>query len=184
MKRLALLIAFVLPVAACSSEPEVDVRNASVEEVMSEVAKAGGEDVLLQPGKWQTKVVVEDIAIPGMPAAAQAQMKDMFARQQNITVDQCITPEQAKRPSGDFFTGKKADNCRYDRFTMSGGKVDGVLRCTGEQSSEMVMTMSGTYTPQSSSTRTEMVMNTGQGSMTMKARSEARRVGACEGKQG
>ena len=185
MKQFSVLIACVLPLAACSSEPEVDVRNASVEEVMNEVADAGGSDILLRPGKWQTKVTVEDISIPGMPAAAQAQMKDVFTRQQNVTVDHCVTPEQAKRPDGDFFTGKKADNCRYDRFTMSGGKVDAVMRCTGEQSTEMTMTMSGTYTAESSSARTEMVVDSGdRGSMTMKARSEARRVGNCDGKQG
>jgi hypothetical protein len=179
--RLKLVLACAVPLAACSSEPDVDMKNASVEEVVDEVAKAGGSDVLLRPGKWQTKVTVQDISIPGMPPEAQAQMKQMFTRQQNVTVDHCVTPEQAKKPGGDFFTGKKAENCRYDRFTMSGGKVDGVMRCTGDQSTEMRMTMSGTYTAESSTAQTEMVVSGGQGGMTMKARSEAKRIGDCDG---
>ena len=71
--RLMALLAGAALLGACSSEPEVDVRNASVEEVVREVADArGGRDVTMRPGKWQTKVTVEDIAIPGMPASAAA----------------------------------------------------------------------------------------------------------------
>lgn len=182
--RLAAVLACALPFAACSSEPEVDVRNASVEEVVNEVAAAGGSGVMLRAGKWQTKVTVDDISIPGMPARAQEQMKQMFAQQQNITVDHCVTPDEAKRPASDFFTGKKSDNCRYERFTMDGGKVDAVMRCTGEGGGDMKMTMSGAYTAESATTNSDMVVTTGQGNMTMKARSEAKRVGECDGKEG
>ena len=182
--RLAAVLACAVPLAACSSEPEVDVRNASVEQVASEVAKAGGDDVLLRAGKWQTKVTVDDISIPGMPERSQAQMKQVFAQQQNVTVDHCVTPEQSRRPGSDFFTGKKSDNCRYERFTMDGGKVDAVMRCTGDGGGDMKMTMSGSYTAESASTNSEMVVTTGQGNMTMKARSEAKRVGECDGKEG
>lgn len=177
--RLAMVLACAVPLAACSSEPEVDVRNASVEEVVDEVAAAGGPQALIRPGQWQTKVIVDDIAIPGMPANMQAQMKDMLAERQNVTAEQCVTPEQAKRPGSDFFTGKKSANCRYDRFTMSGGKVDAVMRCTGDGPGEMVMTMAGTYAADRADTKSEMVVTSNQGKMTMKARTEARRIGDC-----
>ena len=178
----ALLIACALPLAACGSEPEVRAENASVEEVARQVTAAGGSEQFIRPGKWQTRVTVEDIAIPGMQAAAQAQMKGLFAQQQNVTIDYCVTPEEARRPGGKFFTGKNSGNCRYETFTMSGGKVDAVMRCPGEPSGSMTMKMAGTYTPDSSTTRSEMVVSGGrEGSMTIKARTEARRVGACDG---
>lgn len=184
--RLMALLAGAALLGACSSEPEVDVRNASVEEVVREVADArGGRDVTMRPGKWQTKVTVEDIAIPGMPASAAAQMKDFFAKQRNVTVDYCLTPEEARRPGGKFFTGEKSANCRYDHFTMSGGKVDAVMRCTGDGSGAMTMKMSGNYTPDSSTTRSEMEVAGGsEGGMTIKARTEARRVGECTPAEG
>ena len=186
MRAAALFVAALLPLAACNREPDVDLKNASVEEVANEVRASGAAQDFIRPGKWQTKVVVEDVDIPGMPAATKAQMKDMFAQRQNVTVDHCVTPEEAKKPDGSLFNGKDNGNCRYEHFTMSGGKIDAVMRCTGEGQGRMTMKMTGTYTPESSSTRSEMQIASGgnQGSMTIKARSETRRVGACDGKEG
>lgn len=184
MKHLLTLFVMATAVAACSNEPEIDMKNASVGEVVNEVQRAGVADQYIRPGKWQTKVTVEEIDIPGMPESVKAQMKGMFARNQNVTVDHCVTPEQAKKPDGDFFTGKDSKNCRYESFTMSGGKVDAVMRCDGEQGGDMTMKMTGTYTAESSSTRSEMKVSGGsQGAMTIKARSEASRIGECDGKE-
>ena len=181
MKKM-LMLGCVAALAACGSEPEVDLKNASVGDVAKEVADAGGSGQFIRAGKWQTKVTVEDIAIPGMPASVAAQMKDMFAQRQNVTVDQCVTEEEARRPGGDFFTGKESDNCRYEHFTMSGGKIDAVMRCQGQPSGAMTMKMAGTYTPESSTTRSEMEISGGQeGNITIKARTDARRIGDCDG---
>jgi hypothetical protein len=67
---------------------------------------------------------------------------------------------------------------------MGDGKIDAVMRCDGEQGSAMTMTMAGTYTPESSSTRSEMRVSSGrEGAMTIKARTETRRVGECDRKE-
>ena len=183
--RIVLLLGSSLWLAGCNSEPEVSLRNASVEDVANEVTATAGGQVLLQPGQWQTKVTIEDISIPGMPASTAAQMKGMFAQQRNATIDYCLTPEEAKRPGGKFFTGEETKNCRYDHFTMSGGKVDALMRCEGEQSAQMTMKMSGSYKPNSSTTRSEMEITGGRdGKMTIKATSEARRTGECKQKEG
>ena len=184
MKHAAVLITGTILLAACSSKPEVDMKNASVEEVAAEVGKAGATEQYIRAGKWQTKVTMEDIEIPGMPLRTQEQMKSFFAEQQNITVDYCVSPEEARKPGGKFFTGKESKDCRYDHFTMSGGKVDAVMRCQGQGSGSMTMTMTGTYTPDSSTTRSEMVISGGrEGKMTMKAVAEAHRVGECDAKK-
>ena len=185
MRRAALIFAAALPLAACSNEPEVDMKNASVGEVVNEVRSAGVTDEFIRPGQWETKVVVEDVDIPGMPAATKAQMKSMFAQRQNVTVKHCVTPEEAKRPDGKMFTGQDTNNCRYDHFTMRDGKIDAAMRCEGEQPGAMTMAMTGTYTPESSSTRSEMKISSGaQGTMTIKARSETRRIGECTAEGG
>ena len=49
-----------------------------------------------------------------------------------MTYDYCLTPEQAKRPQGKFFNEQAANNCRYDHFTMGGGKIDAAMRCNCE----------------------------------------------------
>ena len=184
MRRVAFLLAIATPFAACSSEPEVDVKNASVGDVVNEVQKAGVSEQFIRPGKWETKVVVEDVDIPGMPAATKAQMKGMFAQRQNVTINHCVSPEEARKPDGKLFTGQDSKNCRYDHFTMGDGKIDAVMRCDGEQGSAMTMTMAGTYTPESSSTRSEMRVSSGrEGAMTIKARTETRRVGECDRKE-
>lgn len=182
--RTLFLLGGSLVVAACSSEPEVSVKNASVEEVAEKVADAGGAEVMIRPGQWQTKVTVEDISIPGMPPSAAAQMKGFFAQQRNTTVDYCLTPEEAKRPDGKFF-GEKSNNCRYEHFTMSGGKIDAVMRCEGDGPGIMTMKMSGTYTAENSTTRSDMeVTGSRQGAMRIKAVTEARRIGECRAKEG
>ena len=184
MKRHFILCVAVASLAACSSEPDVDMKNASVGDVVNEVQKTGVSEQYIRPGKWETKVVVEDVDIPGMPAETKAQMKGMFAQRQNVTINHCVTPEEAKKPGGKLFTGQDSKNCRYEHFTMGDGKVDAVMRCDGEQGSAMTMKMAGTYTPASSSTRSEMQVSSGrEGAMTIKARTETRRIGECDGKE-
>ena len=179
MRLTIIPLLFLVQLAGCSREPDVDLKNASVGEVANEVAAAGGSEQYLRPGKWQTKVTVEDVDIPGVPAAQQAQMKGMFG-DQNVIVDQCLTPEEARRPGGEFFTGKESKDCRYERFTMAGGKIDAVMRCAGEQGGTMTMSVTGSYAPENSATRSEMKLNGDRGSMTIKALVEARRLGECD----
>lgn len=178
--RYSLIIMGMAALAACNKSPEIDERNVSVEEVAQKV-RGAGNDNLFTPGKWQTRVTVTDMSIPGMPPGMQGKMKEMLAQQQNIVSESCLTPEDAKRPGGKFFTGKESNNCRYERFTMSGGKVDAVMRCQGGQSGAMVMTLDGTYTPTASTANMDMEVSTPEGTMKMKAVTENRRIGECTG---
>lgn len=180
--RYSLIVVGIAALAACNRSPEIDERNASVEEVAQKVREAGNDN-LITPGKWQTRVTVQDMTIPGMPPGMQGKMKQMLAQQQNIVAESCLTPEDAKRPGGKFFTGKESSNCRYERFTMSGGKVDAVMRCAGGQGGAMVMTMNGTYTPTESTTNMDMEVSGPEGMMKMKAVTENRRIGDCTGNE-
>jgi hypothetical protein len=62
---------------------------------------------------------------------------------------------------------------------MGGGKIDAVMHCDAQPSS-MTMTIDGTYGGDSYETHVKMDMAGGpQGSMSMKMRSEAKRIGEC-----
>lgn len=181
MKHELLLIAGVLALAGCNSDPQVSVENASAEDVAQKVEAAGGTDNFVNPGLWQSTVTLDEMTIPGMPPEVAAQMKSVQGRTQ---VDQqCLTPEQAKRPKEDFFGGK--ENCRYERFTMGNGRIDAVMNCS-EGGATQKMTMAGTYSGNAYDMRMEMqAAGASQGSgMGMKMRVDAKRIGECTGKEG
>ena len=97
MTRYAILpLATLLTLAACNSEPEVDLDNASQEEVAEALADAGAADVFVNPGQWQTTVTLEDMNVPGMPAEMAEQMKAQMNAVE--TTESCLTREEAQRP--------------------------------------------------------------------------------------
>lgn len=178
MRRAVLIIACVA-LAGCRGEPEVDARNASVEDVARQVDEARAND-FVRPGKWQSKVTIEQLDLPGMPAEMAESMKKMMAQHQERTTESCLTPEEAKRPKEDFFAGKD-NNCRYEHFTMGDGKIDAKMRCSGPQGVAQVMEMTGDYSPDRYSMR--MATHTegaGTPGMAMRLRVESARVGECD----
>lgn len=179
MNRAILLISLALPLAACGSEPDVDVRNASVEEVANEVANASkGEEFFVRPGKWESSMTFEEISAPNMPPQIAEQMKRSMPDGQKF--ESCLTPADARRPSEEFFTGADK-SCRYDHFTMGNGKIDAKMRCSqGDTNQEMEM--AGTYSPDSYSMRMTTTMKGmpgPAGDMRMRMRVDAERVGEC-----
>ena len=181
MKSLACLIFCALPLAACNQGPEVREENASVNEIEKKVADAGGVTSFVRPGRWESKVTIEEMRIPGMSPEAASQMPSFEGRVQ--TSFNCLSEEDAKRPKEDFFTGENK-NCRYDRFTMADGKIDAVMKCT-EQGVTHTMTMQGSYSPTTYNMRMSM-QGEGEGAagMAMKMRVDAKHTGQCTGEEG
>jgi hypothetical protein len=182
MRANIILIAAALPLAACDRQPEVHAENASVGEVEKQVREASAAGSFIRPGKWLSKTSVEEISIPGMPADMADQMKQTIAQRQGQEFESCLTEADVKRPKEDFFTGKD-NQCRYDHFTMAGGKIDAKLRC-GDGGASQVMTMAGSYSPESYEMRMTMKAEAEgtQGAMAMQMRTEARRFGECTAK--
>jgi hypothetical protein len=182
MKYAVLMIACALPLAACNKH-EVNEKNASVADVANAVSKSGiaGES-FIRAGQWQVKGILEEMNMPGIPPQAQAEMKRVMSQVQNNSFEYCVTPEEAKHPGGKMFTGKDNGNCRYDHFKMGSGKFDAAMRCEGQGSAQvMTMAMNGEYSPDAYTSHVSMNVQGGpQGSMTMKMRSEAKRIGECK----
>jgi hypothetical protein len=174
------MLCFALPLAACGSKTSVNEKNASVEEVANKDAEVSKAEGTIQPGKWQSTMTIEEMHMPGMPAEQQEQMKKMFA--QAKVSETCITPEEAQKPTAKMFAGN--DQCRYDHFTMGGGKIDAEMHCN-EAGSKQTMTMAGTYSPNSYAMHMSTQTEGGPAgeAVSMKMRVEAKRIGQCTAKE-
>ena len=176
-------IAFILPLAllgACDSGGDIDMKNASTSEVAKEMRKEGTA-AFLNHGKWEQKVTILDIDAPGLPDEAKSATRQAMGQAQTHEV--CLTPEQAKNPREDFFAGADK-NCRYEHFKWGDGKIDLKLLCKHPQATQ-TMALTGEYQP-NSYTMAMTATNEGGGpvaQMTMRMKVDARRLGACDGKE-
>ena len=183
MKNEVCVLASVLCLAACNKGPTVELRNATGNQVAAAVTRAGvmNSDSMVQPGLWRSKTTVEEMNIPGIPAEYADRVKQSMAQRRNETSNHCIKPEDVKKPKEDFFGADKS--CKYDHFTMGGGKIDVAMVCHEEETTQK-MNVAGSYTPTSYSLETSMTGTGGaQNGMSMKMHVDAERVGECTGKE-
>lgn len=183
MKRIVLLFATVLPLAACNKSPEINLKNASGQQVAQAVSKSGviSGDYMIQPGVWVSKATIEEMSFPGMPPQFQEQMKNAMAAHQPDSSKVCVTPEEAKKPKEDFFAGPDK-SCRFGHFTMGGGRMDVQMVCQ-EQDGTRTSNMTGTFTPTSYSMDVSSTITGGNESgAVMKMHVNAQRIGDCNGK--
>jgi len=182
MGRRVVLLACIAALAACDKGPEINVKNASVGEVAEKVRDAQAGGMFIKPGRWESKVSVLDVQMPGMPPQMADRIKQTMATvNERDTTATCVSEADAKKPREDFFAGK-SKNCRYDHFTMSGGKIDAAMTCSGERGTSMSMTMTGTYSPDHYEGDMAMDMAGPEGrSMKMKSHSVSNLVGQCRG---
>lgn len=170
--RLILASAVALvALAACSPEPE-ERRDMTAEEVADELS-----GMKIKPGQWEATNEIVSATAPGMPPGVLDQMVG-----QKTTAQNCVTPEQAAKPSANFLAAQENSNCTYQDWRMERGRMTGTMTCEGgEMPGKMVMTMDGRY----GATSYDMTMDmetTGlpdNMSMTIKARTSGRRVGDC-----
>jgi hypothetical protein len=182
MKYAAYALASVLCLTACNKGPQVNLKNASANQVSQAVKQSGvmTSDSMVQPGLWESRVTVQEMNIPGMPAQYADKMKQSIAEHRNDSSKHCITPADVKKPKEDFFGADKS--CKYDHFTMGGGKIDIAMVCHEEETTQN-MNVSGSYTPTTYSIDTSMTGTGGQqNGMSMKMHVDASRVGECSGK--
>jgi len=183
---LALITTAALGLAACDRGPEVDLTNVTPAEVAKAMKESGATRSLARPGKWSSTVAVLEMNSPGMPPEMQAMMKAQIG--QPRTVEACLTPEQVDNP--ERMLGNVPASCRYDRYTMGNGKIDGKMRCE-EKGVVQEMRVAGTYTDDGYSMTIDnktsvpagAVPGQPAGAMAMKMKVDSRRLGECDTKQ-
>ncbi len=155
-----------LGLGACNSQEGVTAKDASVEDVAKAIANS---DVALRPGRWETSVAMAGKAMPA-PGADKDAMATCLTK---ADIDQ-MDKQMMQMPM---------DECRYDNFTMAGGKIEGAMSCNPPegQGPKMKMTMDGTYTPETY--ELEMTTEIAMGGQTQKNAMQvaSRRVGECNG---
>jgi hypothetical protein len=182
MKETLLLIACGVALASCNKGPEVNLKNATGNQVTQAVRQSGvmNGGQMVEPGLWESKVTVQEMNIPGLPPEYADKMKQQMASHQVQNSKHCITPDEVKKPKEDFFGANKS--CKYDHFTMGGGKIDIAMVCHEEDTTENI-NGSGSYTPTSYSIETSVSETGGhENGMSMKMHVDANRVGECTGK--
>lgn len=183
MRELMLALPLLM-LAACNDSPKVEAENASVAEVADKVQEAGRGDALaVRPGQWESSVELESINVPGMPPQAAEQMKKTMA---SVATGHksCLTEDQARRPKEDFFAGTES-SCRYDSFSMNGGKVTGTMLCTSPQGGgTQRIEFDGTYGAEEYRMRMASTVEGASpaGPMTMVMNMTSKRVGECDPK--
>ena len=173
-----------LGLAACDSGPDVDLTNATPAEVAKAMKDSGATRSMVRPGKWSSTVAVLEMNSPGMPPEMQAMMKQRIGQPQ--TVEACLTAEQVDNP--ERMLGQIPASCRYDRYVMGGGKMDGKLRCD-VNGMKQEMSVAGTYSDDQYSltidNRTSApagaVAGAPAASMSMKMKVDSKRLGECDG---
>jgi hypothetical protein len=177
--------ALLLPLAACNKAPEVTATNATPAEVQEKIEAAGGSEVMVQPGRWEGQMTIDEMDMPNLPAEAKAQMKAQAQAGAPKTFISCVTQEDVKSQKA-FFTAEETDkSCKYDHYSMAGGKVAAVMNCD-RGGSKMHMEMNGTYSADNYRMTVSNKVEGGNapmGAMSMKMTIAAKRVGACKGTQ-
>ena len=97
------VVAILLPLAlmACK-ERTVSAENASAAEVAAKLEAAGAGAMKLNPGRYESTVTIDRVAIPGM---TQEMMDRLRRAAPDKPTASCLTPEQANRPAAEFFGG-------------------------------------------------------------------------------
>lgn len=175
-------LAALAMLAACG-KGEVELENASVEDVV----KASANAQALNPGQWTNTVKIVSVDVPGMPQAGQA-MKDAMTKamtgQTNVQ-ESCVTPEQAKKPDAALFAGQGQNNCKFEKFEIGGGEMDAVLTCSPGGQASMKMAMKGPYGGDAYNLTSDMEISGTPGMpgnmvMKIKAESTGKRTGECK----
>jgi hypothetical protein len=175
MRLMMMVPIAALALAACGSGADADgdgkITN---EEAVKETVGA----TLPEPGLYKVTVEIEEMAIPGMPPEMAEQMKQSTAAR--MSVEHCLT--QADRANMVKQMAPQGDQCTYDKYELSGGKIDAKMTCKLPDGGTAVTTMAGTVR----STGVEMVMeNTQTGGAAqdgthMKMKLKNTRIGECK----
>lgn len=134
---------------------------------------------LPDPGLYKISVEIQELTYPGMPANMLDEMKKQMSA--SMQTEECLT--EADREDAVKQMTEMNEDCEYERYNMSGGKIDAAMSCKMPDGGTMAYTMTGSL----GRTGVDMVMEGGQqggdpgSTMQMKMHMKSQRVGDCKG---
>jgi hypothetical protein len=170
------LIVAALGLAACHSQPHTDANGRSTSGTQQSGAKLGSP-VKMKPGRWQSTIEVVHVVADRMSAEDLAQLRDTEGRQVHTM---CLTAKDLANPLADIF-GIENAQCKYDHLTMTGGKIDGIMRCESPEAIQTI-TMTGKFDDRSY--RLETVADIrGKQTLKLSMRVTGQYAGECTGEE-
>jgi len=131
-----------LPMAACGNP---DTGPKTMEEAQEEASKLGRP----KPGQYKQTMTVTEFEVPGAPPEVAEQFKQALGQGQETSF--CLTQDMADKGFKDMFHEiGKGGECAYDRFDVSGGRLDAVLHCQSEAEGKADFALSGEVGPEGS----------------------------------
>jgi hypothetical protein len=128
----------------------------------------------MQPGQYRTTVTMLDMSMPGVPAAAMAQMQS-----RPVTTEYCVEASDiADMAAYNMNNPESGMSCTNVRTNSVGGHIDNEVTCTGPMGT-MNTHMIGTYTPTRVEMETTSTTQMPQGAMTQRAQIVTERIGDC-----
>jgi Protein of unknown function (DUF3617) len=143
MTRIPSLALALTALAACT-QPQNQQQQASVADQNDARADAVGAQAdpnMLVAGRWETKTAIGSVSNSGLTEQGKREVAA-----QESALDQCLEPDEVRRPDANFFAGGDTSECEYTKFAMANGKLDAVMSCTATPGT-ITMTLSGRYTP-------------------------------------
>ncbi|MFT4025625.1 MAG: DUF3617 domain-containing protein [Novosphingobium sp.] len=139
MKPLLPTAAAALALLTLSGCGKSDTGPKTMDQAKQEAAKLDRP----KPGQYSQKMTVTKFEVPGAPPQMAEQMKAAMGKAQEHSF--CLTEEMAGKGFQDMFDKVGNDGeCKYDRFDVSGGKLDAVLQCENKTEGKGVITLAGT----------------------------------------
>lgn len=164
-----------IALAGCGSSDTIEAENESAESVAKKVADS---DIKPRPGKWESKMTIEKVEIPGMPPEMQEMMKSQMGKVEVSA--SCLTQEELDENEGEFFKPGDQSGCTYNSFKMGGGEIDADMTCE-DQGMKQNMKMTGTYGDDSYTMNVSADGEIQGQPMSMAMSIESNRVGECDG---
>jgi len=156
---------------------QTDSGPKTVEEAQQEAAKLDRP----VPGLYSQTMKITKLEMPDAPPEMVKQMQ--AAMGQSEPTDFCLTEEMAKEGFEQMFQEiENEGECTYDRFDVSGGKLDALLQCESKEQGKGTITMSGNVTSQGSDVTVEIAtVNPGapMGNSTIGMQMVSKRIGGC-----
>ena len=165
-----------LALAGCGKADDKPKSEAEVKQAAAQLANP-------KPGMYRSTSKLVSFEVPGMAPAQSARLKEMFSTTQQGR-DYCLTPEDAEKGFEAAMQKLPQGSCQYDRFNVSGAKLDAQMTCVTGKDMKALITLVGTVGEEGSQMRMSVNQSApgGQvGGMKMVADVASQRTGDCTG---
>lgn len=136
-----------------------------------------------KPGEYSQKVEITRLDMPGAPDGMEEQVRRLI--ETSAQRSYCLSPEDAERGFEQMYRKvTEEENCAYETFEVSGGKINAVLNCEGREGGTARFTMNGAISASGSIVEIALDQSGGSRAMGLGMTMTSQRIGECEGAEG